>query len=77
MTSLSLLRPLRGRIELRNVYFRYADQTPLCSRTSISSQSPRIRNDHGTIGRWQTTLIKLMLGDRTYPGRLITVPTRR
>jgi ATP-binding cassette subfamily B protein RaxB len=60
---LSYLRPLRGRIELRNVFFRYAESDPfVLENIDLVIEPGEFVTIMGPSGGGKTTLIKLMLG---------------
>jgi ATP-binding cassette subfamily B protein RaxB len=60
---LSYLRPLRGRIELRNVFFRYAESDPfVLENINLVIEPGEFVTIMGPSGGGKTTLIKLMLG---------------
>ena len=60
---LSYLRPLRGKIELRNVFFRYAESDPfVLENINLAIEPGEFVTIMGPSGGGKTTLIKLMLG---------------
>jgi ATP-binding cassette subfamily B protein RaxB len=60
---LSYLRPLRGKIEVRNVFFRYAESDPfVLENINLSVEPGEFVTIMGPSGGGKTTLIKLMLG---------------
>jgi ATP-binding cassette subfamily B protein RaxB len=60
---LSYLRPVQGRIELRNVFFRYAESEPfVLEGINLAIEPGEFVTIMGPSGGGKTTLIKLMLG---------------
>ena len=60
---LSYARPLQGRIELRNVFFRYADSEPfVLENINLVIEPGEFVTIMGPSGGGKTTLIKVMLG---------------
>jgi ATP-binding cassette subfamily B protein RaxB len=61
--SLSYLRPIQGRLELRNLCFRYAETEPLIFENfSVIIEPKRFVTIMGPSGSGKTTLMKIMLG---------------
>ena len=60
---LDYMRPIRGRIELRNVFFRYAESEPfVLENISLTIDKGKFVTITGPSGGGKTTLIKVMLG---------------
>jgi ATP-binding cassette subfamily B protein RaxB len=60
---LAYTRPIEGRIELRNVFFRYADSEPfVLEEINIVIEPGQFVTITGPSGGGKTTLIKIMLG---------------
>lgn len=60
---LSYARPLEGRLELRNVFFRYAEPEPfVLENINLTVEPGEFVTITGPSGGGKTTLIKLMLG---------------
>jgi ATP-binding cassette, subfamily B, bacterial CvaB/MchF/RaxB len=60
---LAYLRPIEGRIELRNVFFRYAESEPfVLENISFVIERGKFVTITGPSGGGKTTLIKIMLG---------------
>jgi ATP-binding cassette subfamily B protein RaxB len=56
-------RPINGKIELRNVYFRYAESEPfVLSDINLTIEATEFVTIMGPSGGGKTTLIKIMLG---------------
>src|SRR5207302_10630954 len=56
-------RPVMGRIELRNVWFRYAESEPfVLEEVSLTVEAGRFVTITGPSGGGKTTLVKIMLG---------------
>ena len=61
--SLGYARPIRGRIELRNLFFRYAETEPfVLADISFTVEPGSFVTIMGPSGGGKTTLVKIMLG---------------
>jgi ATP-binding cassette subfamily B protein RaxB len=61
--TMAYLRPLQGRIELRNVYFRYAETEPFTLvDVNMVIEPGQFVTIMGPSGGGKTTLVKIMLG---------------
>jgi ATP-binding cassette subfamily B protein RaxB len=61
--ALAYMRPIEGRVELRNVSFRYAETEPfVLENVSLSIKPGEFVTIMGPSGGGKTTLIKIMLG---------------
>jgi ATP-binding cassette, subfamily B, bacterial CvaB/MchF/RaxB len=61
--SLAYTRPIRGGIELRNIYFRYAETEPfILEDVNLSIRPGQFVTIMGPSGSGKTTLMKIMLG---------------
>jgi ABC-type bacteriocin/lantibiotic exporters, contain an N-terminal double-glycine peptidase domain len=60
---LAYMKPIRGRIELRNVYFRYAETEPfILVDVNLVVEPGQFVTFMGPSGGGKTTLVKIMLG---------------
>jgi ATP-binding cassette subfamily B protein RaxB len=60
---LSYVRPIQGTLELRNVFFRYADSEPfVLENVNLAIEPGQFVTIMGPSGGGKTTLIKIMLG---------------
>jgi ATP-binding cassette subfamily B protein RaxB len=60
---LAYIRPIEGRIELRNVFFRYAESEPfVVENFNLLIEHGEFVTINGPSGGGKTTLIKIMLG---------------
>jgi ATP-binding cassette subfamily B protein RaxB len=61
--ALAYMRPIEGRVELRNVFFRYAETEPfVLDNVSFIIEPGEFVTIMGPSGGGKTTLIKIMLG---------------